>query len=197
MELNNRDKNSIHCMIDMETLSLEPNAVIFSIGATAFSLDGKIIDTFYALINPELEENTKNHDISSSTLQWWNEQEEEAKIELEKAKKTSNTISDVLKEFNIWYLKNNCSFIWSMGSISDVMWLETSLKIHNIEQIHNYTEVRCFRTIRDMFSTQELINKSLIRADIYSNYKEDFFVKHNALSDALLQTFLLLSIYND
>ncbi len=65
-------------MIDIETLSTEPNAAILSIGAVLFSVEQKkIIRTF--TINIKMESSINYGHISPETVQWWMEQPYQAR----------------------------------------------------------------------------------------------------------------------
>ena len=72
-------------MIDIETLSTNPNSLILTIGAIKFSRNKDIkclkdLDTFYVRINQNSCEKL-NMDINKDTLDWWNLQSEESKYE--------------------------------------------------------------------------------------------------------------------
>lgn len=69
------------CMVDIETLSTEPNAVVLSIGAVLFALDG--YDTyetleedgrcFFAILDINSQIDLGRH-VSGDTILWWMKQ---------------------------------------------------------------------------------------------------------------------------
>lgn len=69
---------SLQLMIDIESMSTEPDAAILSIGACTFYLHGDgPEDTFYTSITLESNEKEKRH-FSASTMTWWLSQKPEA-----------------------------------------------------------------------------------------------------------------------
>lgn len=66
---------SLQVMVDIETLSVKPDAAILSIGACTFYLDkSDIEDTFYVNISPASNDQA-GRDISADTISWWFQQE--------------------------------------------------------------------------------------------------------------------------
>lgn len=75
-----------HLMIDIETLSTQPNAVICAIGAVFFEPStGKTGPSFYQTIDPRTSQNRGAH-ISADTVMWWLKQDKEPISELVSAK---------------------------------------------------------------------------------------------------------------
>ncbi len=75
-----------HLMIDIETLSTQPNAVICAIGAVFFEPStGKTGPSFYQTIDPRTSQNRGAH-ISADTVMWWLRQDKEPISELVGAK---------------------------------------------------------------------------------------------------------------
>ena len=69
-------------MLDLETLSLDANAVIVSIGAVAFDLHTGIVGDKFHITIDILEQTLHGGDISKDTLSWWTSQDAEAKLAL-------------------------------------------------------------------------------------------------------------------
>lgn len=67
-------------VIDEESLSTEPNAALYSIGATMVK-DPDIVDRFYVNIDPQSCLDVGLH-VSESTSKWWSEQSLEARSAL-------------------------------------------------------------------------------------------------------------------
>ena len=158
-------------MIDLETLDNKSSAAIVSIGACVFDrLTGKIIDTFYRRIDMEAAI-ASGGTCSGSTLIWWMQQDDEARIELTKGgSKISVAMADFIK-----FLPANC-IVWGNGSSFDISILEMTLQRLKLECPWEFWNVRDVRTVLDLAS--HLVKKSDIP-----------FVdtKHNALADAIHQ----------
>jgi hypothetical protein len=71
---------SCHLMLDLETLSTEPNAAIVSIGACAFDMLDKEEDIEHTFLRRVSIESNFEHGrhISADTLMWWFKQSPEA-----------------------------------------------------------------------------------------------------------------------
>jgi DNA polymerase III alpha subunit (gram-positive type) len=134
------DKN--HVMLDLETLSLKPNAVILSIGATAVGReqDGfyRKLGTFYFPVG--------GFDIDRNTLAWWNEQSPEAKAEAFSGKAD---IKEVLHEFRDWFPAD--AIIWANGAAFDIPVLTYAYGYFGMQVPWNYKNVACYRTLANLF----------------------------------------------
>ncbi|RMG25955.1 MAG: 3'-5' exoribonuclease [Methanobacteriota archaeon] len=163
-----------HCMLDLETLSVKPNAAIISIGAVQFDpfSIGAIGDTFYSPVSVKSCVKA-GLDISKSTVDWWEKQSNEAKIVLSEASKPdAPELYDVLLAFSKWYREHGFVALWGQGSDFDNVILRSAYDALGLSAPWKYTENRCYRTIRSLAP-----DVAIEREGIY----------HNALDDAIYQ----------
>lgn len=138
-------------MIDIETFSTNSNAVIMTIGAIKFSRFGKLqtienSDTFYRRITLESSKQLGLH-IDPKTVNWWYEQSEEARYEIE-SEEDRVPIQQALQELSDWF---GCKRkVWSHGSVFDCTILNNSYKACNLEAPWNFWDIRDTRTIFDL-----------------------------------------------
>lgn len=161
----------VDVMIDLETLDNKSSAAVVSIGACTFDrMTGKIIDTFYRRIDMEAAI-ASGGTCSGSTLIWWLQQDDDARIELTKG---GSKISVAMEDF-IKFLPANC-VVWGNGSSFDISILDVTFERLKLTAPWKFWDVRDVRTVLDIAS--HLVKKSDVP-----------FVgtKHNALSDAIHQ----------
>jgi len=169
-------------MIDIETLSVNSNALILSIGACEFSKTIGIGDTFYKTINMEssLRHGFK---IDGKTIEWWLKQTNEAKKDLFDS--NSFTIKQVLIYFSDWL---NCYNdvkninIWGNGSDFDNAILKNAYERMDISIPWDYRNNRCFRTLKSLFPNIE---------------KPKTNNHHNALGDAMWQAKYAINVWEE
>src|SRR5690606_9874954 len=88
-------------MVDIETLSSEPNALMVSLGAITRSQQGDLIK-FEAVVAPNYYSDAL--DISHATVNWWLKQSEGARASITKPGKS---LVEVCAGFNQW-LRDAC-----------------------------------------------------------------------------------------
>lgn len=162
-------------MVDLETLSTSTTAMILSIGAVKFNRQTRQIsdDKFYFTIN--VQSYPKNvFDIDPSTILWWLKQSDTARNDL---MKNPRDVKNVLEDFTKWF--GDSVYIWSHGSVFDVVILENAMKIFNIPTPWKFYNIRDTRTIYE-------IGKTFIMET--DRAKGTY---HNALDDAIVQTQVL------
>lgn len=158
-----------HAMIDFETYSVARNAALISCGIVLFDGTG-IKDTFYCNIIPHPEQH-----ISKDTLDWWENQGEEAKAALLVDKVPFEQAIDQILEF----LKP-AGAIWAKGSLNDIVWLESACELAGKKLDIPYNRKYCVRTIEHFIATpQDYVSPR---------------VKHNALEDAEAQALTLINV---
>ena len=153
----------MNVMIDLETLSVRPHAIILVIGAIKFKRTKKYseeieqknidkLDTFYRriTINSCIEVGLHKDE---DTVKWWSSQNDEIKHEaLINPDRVS--IQEALQDFSIWFNKENVkktrSCIWGNGSDFDISILGEAYKRCNMEIPWNFWLVRDLRTILDI-----------------------------------------------
>ncbi len=156
-------------MIDIETLSTQPNAVVLSIGAVIFN-DNGIIDSFYTVLDAEIQ---VTRDICHETVKWWNNQDYRIKEELfDNPYKAHPKFS--LDTFNEFITMFNPSEIWANGPDFDCIILNSLSNDFLSFNILDFRKYRCFRTLKKLIPLDE--------SEIAPNTSA-----HNALSDAVWQ----------
>ena len=138
-------------MIDLETLSTEPNAVVLTLGAVKFNRRGPTrslddLDHFYRRIEVQscLEAGLV---ISSETKDWCGMQSEEARYEA-LAHKDRVPLVQALKEFRNWFRGSRC--VWSHGATFDCVILEQACKACNVPCPWMFWAARDTRTLFDI-----------------------------------------------
>lgn len=170
-------QDKVHIMVDIETEDVEPSAVILSIGACNIR-ETTTSKCFYS----ELDTATQcGRTKSSFTLEWWKTQV--AKGGYKPA--GGVYIKAALDQFSAWIKSFNARpIIWCKGTDFDVKILVDAYKMERIEIPWAYTDVRDFRTLKNLHPQL--------------TFSENHFA-HHALEDALYQAQCLRIIfaYND
>ena len=180
------DTSPIHVMLDTETLGLEANAIILSIGAVTFyeqDVDGWMFgEKFYTDIDPTKYPGA----VDLSTIKFWMEQS---------AKGTAcpmngtDSLPEALDKFHSFLLRvcdNNPKrlVIWANGTDFDIPKISYAYKVCSAQVPWGYNSVRDARTVYKLYG------------DTYG-LKLEKAGHHNALSDAIWQTEWLISIFKN
>lgn len=154
-------------MVDCETLGIGERPVLLSIGAVVFD-DAEIHKYFHVQIDIE---SAKAHGFSvdQSTLDWWDQQDPIAKKD---AFSGERDIQDALAALVRFYKVNECTQIWSKGSIADIRWINNALNYFDMRQPWKFWQEMCFRTFLEMSPRVSVAFEG---------------VPHNALDDAAHQ----------
>ena len=160
-------------MIDMETLSTQPNCVILTIGAVRFDPLGTGVAEKLE-IRPTIDEQTEefNRDIDPETLEWWGNQSEDAINEAmgDQGRVPFKDAMDQLYKF-CW----NRRAIWSNGAIFDIVIAENAFKQLEVPNPWRFWAVRDCRTIYD------LCNVSLKDGQAVTSHKAVEDAEHQAI----------------
>lgn len=157
-----------HIMLDLETLSTEPNAAIISIGAVMFTKDGVSDYRFYQTIDIESNGFCGRH-MSYSTVSWWMKQDLGARKEFQKP---AEKLPIVLSNFRDWFTVYDIDGVWGNGSDFDNLILTSAFaSVPSLTIPWKYYQNRCYRTLKN------LVNIPLERSGTH----------HNALDDAVTQ----------
>lgn len=171
---------TLHCMIDLETLSLASNAYIRTLGACFFDATG-IRETFYESCDGLAQKGACFFD--ATTVAWWARQSGSAQAALVNPKKQD--LERVLFDFRRWVLDiaNIYSFykdgkdvlvcVWGNGGDFDPVVLSNAYKQYGIQAPWPWYGTRCYRTLK---SLNEDIPTGVFEGE-----------KHNALDDAIHQ----------
>ena len=158
--------NYAHCMIDIETISTQPDATIISIGAVHFNPDcSELGPTHYQKVNWD-----QNRHISPATVHWWMQQSDEARTEFITQTNEAN-LHEALSSLQQFVKRGQQ--VWGNGCMFDMGILENA---------YAQMELRVpwdFRNIRDVRTICELSNQE--RPALPEGQS------HNALNDAIYQ----------
>jgi len=168
-----------HIMLDLETMGINPNAAIVSIGAVAFDPKvNEILDEIYIIIDLESSVN-KGGIMDASTVLWWMRQDDSARL-------VFNDFRSEMHEalFGFYDFLDSCSdydtrLIYGNGSDFDNVILDSAYKRMKIPTPWKYYNNRCYRTLKNL------------RPDIQL---ERTGTHHNALDDAKCQAIHLMKI---
>lgn len=146
-------------MLDLETLSVRPNAAILVIGAIKFNRgekwkesfhikDLKKIDFFYTRVKLDSCVKAGLH-VDKETEKWWSEQDEEAKYEA-LINPDRASLKEALKSFKEWFGTNPRTKIWGNGSSFDCTILGEAYKICEMDIPWKFWLERDLRTLLDL-----------------------------------------------
>lgn len=172
-------------MVDIETLSTKPNALILSIGAVFFCTEtGELGPEFYTKIDPESAQ-AYGGVIDASTVIWWLSKSENARKEITDKTSTKFSLPEALWLFNDYISTNSISSelqVWGNGSDFDNVILASAYS--SIEQTTpwEFYNNRCYRTLKNLYPS--------IKMDRSGTH-------HNALDDAISQAQHALRILSD
>lgn len=169
-------------MLDLETLSTKPDAVIASIGAVVFDKT-TIIDEFHQVLSLSQQE---GRHIDSGTVEWWIGQSSEAKKIFMPQVKTE--VGRALAKFSDFCLKDsdiNQVVMWGNGSDFDNVllrnlyewWYKIDDNFFKLAVPWRYYNSRCFRTLKNL--DQAMANNVMSAVPKQT--------QHNALDDARWQ----------
>jgi len=166
-----------HIMVDLETLDISPTSVILSIGAVKFDPRKPTLEPWDPLyILPEIDTQLDlGRTVNDDTIEWWAKQSGDV---IEQTFTDDNRVSfkEAITQFTKWLFP--LDYIWSNGSIFDIMILENAYAQLETSVPWNYHQIRDVRTIYDL--GDPCVNNSN---------------KHNALDDAIAQAKAVTNIY--
>lgn len=160
-------------MLDLETLGQKPGSVIVAIGAAKFG-DGKILDTFYARVDPESCV-ARGLRMDASTVMWWLQQDNAARLEITWP---GLHVCEVLRQFAVW-LGDQDAEIWGNGAGFDNVLLAEAYDRAQLPRPWKWANDRCYRTVKSLRP-----NVVMTRAGTH----------HNALDDAKSQALHLMAL---
>lgn len=166
-----------HVMIDCETLSLDPNAVVVSIGLVRFDPRDFAIGSVCEWNLNIQEQLDAGRQISGSTLQWWMRQSETARAPLTYE---GSPVVTALKELRA--STADATGVWASAPDKDFPWLDTLGSAFGLTDLLNFRAQRCFRTIREVHDPD------------YELSPPQFGACHKASDDAMYQTLYLKNI---
>jgi len=167
--------NTVHIMLDLETLSTQPNAAIIALGASRL-YSGR---TYYQVVNFDsiANDDPESH-IDPDTVLWWLQQSERPRKEIYADNNKQPSLVWVLDNFLTMieaYAKSGQRvLLWGNGAAMDNVILRNAFRrVLGIFDPWPYRNDRCYRTIKALYPELQL------------DYEND--KKHNALEDAKYQ----------
>jgi hypothetical protein len=165
-----------HLMLDLETLSVAPDAVILTLGAVHFDpYSTGIINELYIRINLEDQE-LLNRSTDPSTLEWWAKQKPEI---IEEAFNPDNRIKLVSAVDQFHKFAWGCNKFWSHGAVFDLMIMENLYRQLKKPFPWKFWDIRDTRTLFDIGLDPAMPKEA----------------KHNALEDARRQAIGVQNVY--
>ena len=183
----NEGINMTDIMLDLETLSLHPEATVASIAAVQFNRKtgevGEIFQVRLSLIN-QMFNGSK---VDQSTLNWWTKQSTEAKNTL-LAGPTQFPV-DACNYFNSWLTETftdlNNTNLWGNGVTADNTWIRNLFVRESIEFVIPYWCDTDVRTLVNLENYDEV----KLRAGEFEG------IKHDAIADCKHQIKLVHEAY--
>lgn len=171
-------KKSVDIMVDLETMGVNSDAAIVSIGAVAFT--DKVEDSFYTVIDLQTALDA-GASVSASTIYWWLTQSQEARAAIYQ-QKDHVSILHALTKFSNFCAKYNILGVWGNGANFDNTLLENAYRSQGLTKPWPYWADRCFRTVKSL--NPPLSDDELPRVNI----------AHHALYDATWQAEYLIAL---
>ena len=163
-------------MLDLETLSSQPDAAIVAIGACTFRADGTITPDesarrrFYLIVDAASAQQNGGH-ISASTVAWWMKQSDRARSIF--GEHEARHINIAISEFaNFCQEFGRDVRVWGNGASFDNVVLRGAYERIGGRAPWAFFNERCYRTLKNL------------RPDVLMNRSG---VHHNALDDAISQ----------
>lgn len=128
-------------MVDIETLGINPGAVIVSIGAVTF--DGDKHETFYQSVSVQSATNA-GLTVDGDTLEWWLGQDGDATEQLTGGQPLGRALAD----FNAFV--RGADELWANSPSFDLRIIEAAMDAVGIEPEWEFYQERDFRTLKNL-----------------------------------------------
>lgn len=134
-------------MVDCETLSLRPNAMLLSFAAVQFmQVDGVIEETQAFEWHIDITRQPERH-IDVETLAWWLDAERADALRVLTSMSPRSTLRDALTELrSVMVDRDRPVYVFAQGHV-DVVWLEDGFRYHAIPLPWRYWNVVDLRTL--------------------------------------------------
>jgi hypothetical protein len=156
--------------------------VILAIGAVAVCEETGQRRKFYSICNANAQ---PDRTVSRSTLDWWSQQSDAARVAFDEAhKQEAPILANVLDQLTHWIGDLGLThdvFVWGNGANFDVAMLE-----HAYKQISDFVPWN-FRHVRDMRTLYDITLRLQLDTDVPRNGTH-----HNALDDAEFQANVIM-----
>jgi len=131
-------------MVDIESLSSEPDGAIIAIGLVQFNQE-EILDEYEILIDPQLAIGHR----STSTLEWWNRQDPKV---YEKMMSGELTPWDACEEMVEIIAEWGSKIMWANAPTFDISMLRLLFKICDVRFPIKFNKEMDFRTLKNLTS---------------------------------------------
>ena len=164
---------AIHGMIDLETLGVEPDSVVMTLGAIKFDpfSDAEPHTPLYLRGDVEEQSEQYGRSIDDNTLAWWSKQPQAIQDEAFGEHSDRVTVQEMLRQLNKWCV--GLDYIWCQGPTFDFVILQSLYKAAEKPAPWNYWQIRDSRTL---FSMMPQDPRKAIQEEL-----------HNALADCYYQ----------
>ena len=167
----------IHAMIDLETLSTNPEAVVLTFGGVKFDANSTMspYDELYFRVDVDSQTAMGRH-VMQDTLDWWSKQPKEISEEA-LSDKDRIALPDMIKAINKWCV--GVDVFWCQGPLFDYAIMQNLYTQMGHPQPWNYWQIRDSRTLF-----------SLVPRDTSKRQGH-----HNALQDCIYQARKVQQVY--
>lgn len=165
-------------MVDVETLSTHPNAVIIQIAAIKFEFSSDMTEQF--IMNSSIKSSTDlGLHVDTSTIEWWKSQPTST---LKSVTTGAVPIQDVMSKF-VEFVGNPKDIVfWCNGMNFDFPIIESTCRALNIKTPWRYYNLRDARTV---YAICNLDWKNYPRIGSYHNGLDDCLTQIKALKECL------------
>lgn len=179
----------MHLMIDLETLSLQPNCVVTQIGWATFDLSPKLAQQFQeypgiidaGVYHLEIEHQLQHgRSMNWDTIAWWLKQDEEARNLM--VSKDRSSVGYVLQEFAGLIKSFEIEGVWGNGANFDITIMEDLFFNFGIKTPWKYNAPRDCRTLAMLVGDKDKV-------------KQSNPIKHSAKHDAIYQALWMQNCY--
>lgn len=159
---------TIHMMIDLETLAKVPRAVIKQIGWAKFSIGHDIISS--GLIDVDINSCLRSGlVVDGSTIEWWMGQDDDAREQMTHSGLPLR--SALFDFFNVYKSGAAPERVWARGPDFDIAILNNAFAAEGLSPPWRYDVARDVRTLLDLYPVD----------------RTEATIKHNAEADAVAQ----------
>lgn len=159
-------------MIDLETLGVEPDSVVITLGAVKFDPTTNTEPHAPLYLRLDIEEQSEKYGrtIDDNTLEWWGKQKPEIRDEAFGDHKRES-MESLTKQLNKWCV--GLDYLWCQGPLFDYAILQNLYKNIGKPTPWNYWQIRDSRTLFALMPTDP---RKAIQEEL-----------HNALADCYYQ----------
>jgi len=135
-----------HLMIDIETLGLRTDALVFEIGLAVWNVDTQgMVMSYAATIDPRSQ---PDRDVDPKTLHWWEGRGyPNHHQDLSGFNETNLDLEEALDRVRNCYKQYQCRCVWSKGPEFDIAILEHAWRQYDQYPPWPYASRRCARTV--------------------------------------------------